>query len=133
MPAKMLTTWRTPAAILVCGCLIAIFTFGPRSSFGLFLTPMSSAHRWGRDVVALGFAIQNLLWGGVQPFAGAGADRFGTIRVLCVGILLYAAGLALMTVSTTPAVLDLTAGALIGFGLAGCSFNIVLGAFGKLL
>ena len=133
MPAKMLTTWRTPAAILVCGCLIAVFTFGPRSSFGLFLTPMSSAHGWGRDVFALAFAIQNLLWGVGQPFAGAVADRFGTIRVLCVGILLYAAGLALMTASTTPAVLDLTAGALIGFGLAGCSFNIVLGAFGKLM
>ena len=133
MHAKTLTTWRTPAVILVCGCLIAILTFGPRSSFGFFLTPMSSAHSWGRDVFALAFAIQNLLWGVGQPFAGAIADRFGTIRVLCAGAILYSAGLALMTVSTTPGVLDLTAGALIGFGLSGCSFNIVLGAFGKIM
>ena len=133
MHAKTLTTWRTPAVILVCGCLIAILTFGPRSSFGFFLTPMSSAHGWGRDVFALAFAIQNLLWGVGQPFAGAIADRFGTIRVLCAGAILYSAGLALMTVSTTPGVLDLTAGALIGFGLSGCSFNIVLGAFGKIM
>jgi MFS family permease len=133
MPAKMLTTWRTPAVVLVCGCLVAMLTFGPRSSFGFFLTPMSSAHGWGRDVFALAFAIQNLLWGIGQPFAGAVADKFGTVRVLCVGIVLYAAGLALMTVSTTPVTLDLTAGVLIGFGLAGCSFNIVLSAFGKIM
>ena len=137
MDAKTLiplrTTWRTPAVVLFCGCLVAILTFGPRSSFGFFLTPMSSAHGWGRDVFALAFAIQNLLWGVGQPFAGAIADRFGTMRVLAVGAILYAAGLALMTVSSTPLVLDLTAGALIGFGLSGCSFNIVLGAFGKLM
>ena len=133
MLAKMLTTWRTPAVILVCGCLVAMVTFGPRSAFGFFLTPMSSAHGWGRDVFALAFAIQNLLWGIGQPFAGAVADKFGTVRVLCTGILLYAAGLALMTVSTTPITLDITAGVLIGFGLSGCSFNIVLSAFGKIM
>jgi MFS family permease len=133
MHAKTLTSWRTPAVVLVCGCLIAMLTFGPRSAFGFFLTPMSSAQGWGRDVFALAFAIQNLLWGIGQPFAGAVADKFGTVRVLCTGIVLYAAGLALMTVSTTPATLDLTAGVLIGFGLSGCSFNIVLSAFGKIM
>lgn len=133
MLAKTLTSWRTPVIILVCGCLMAILTFGPRSAFGFFLTPMSSEHGWGRDVFALAFAIQNLLWGVGQPLAGAVADRFGTARVLCIGALLYAAGLALMTVSGTPIILDLTAGVLIGFGLSGCSFNIVLGAFAKLM
>jgi len=133
MLAKTLTSWRTPAAILVCGCLAAILTFGPRSSFGFFLTPISSEHGWGRDIFALAFAIQNLLWGVGQPLAGAVADRYGTARVICIGALLYAVGLALMTVSSTPVVFDLTAGVLIGFGLSGCSFNIVLGAFAKLL
>jgi MFS family permease len=125
--------WRTPAVIIVFGCLIAILTFGPRSSLGLFLTPLSRANGWGRDVLALALALQNLLWGLGQPFAGAIADRFGTIRVLCVGALMYAAGLALMAHSTSPAVLDVGAGVLIGFGLSGCSFNIVLAAFGKLV
>lgn len=133
MTTKTLTSWRTPAVILICGCAAAMLTFGPRSAFGFFLTPMSAAHGWGRDVFALAFAIQNLLWGIGQPFAGAIADRFGTVRVICTGIVLYAAGLALMTVSTTPVVLDLTAGVLIGFGLSGCSFNIVLAAFQKVL
>jgi MFS family permease len=110
-----------------------MLTFGPRSAFGFFLTPMSSAHGWGREIFALAFAIQNLLWGIGQPIAGAIADRFGSAKVICAGIVLYAAGLALMTLSTTPTLLDITAGVLIGFGLSGCSFNIVLTAFGKLL
>jgi MFS family permease len=125
--------WRTPAVVVACGCLIAMISFGPRSSLGFFLTPLSQTNNWGRDVFALAIAIQNLLWGIGQPFAGAIADRFGTNRVLCVGALLYALGLVIMTQSTTPEALDLSAGVLIGLGLSGCSFNIVLGAFGKLL
>jgi MFS family permease len=125
--------WRTPAVVVVCGCLIAMISFGPRSSLGFFLTPLSQTNHWGRDVFAFAVAIQNLLWGIGQPFAGAIADRFGTNRVLCVGAILYALGLVIMAQSTTPEALDLSAGVLIGLGLSGCSFNIVLGAFGKLL
>src|SRR5947207_14970526 len=76
---------------------------------------------------------QNLLWGIGQPIAGAIADRFGSLRVISVGALMYAAGLIVMRYSTTPFDLDLSAGVLIGFGLSGCSFNLVLSAFGKLL
>ena len=126
-------TWRTPAVVLVCGCLIAMLSFGPRSAVGQFLTPLSQAHGWGRDVFSLALAIQNLLWGVGQPFAGGIADRFGTIRVLWVGAVLYALGLALMAYAQTPGMLDLSAGVLLGFGLSGCSFNIVLSAFGKLM
>jgi MFS family permease len=125
--------WRTPAVVVACGCLIAMISFGPRSSLGFFLTPLSETNHWGRDVFALAVAIQNLLWGIGQPLAGGIADRFGTNRVLCVGAALYALGLAIMAHSTTPEMLHLSAGVLIGLGLSGCSFNIVLGAFGKLL
>jgi MFS family permease len=128
-----LTTWRTPAVILVCGCLIGVLGFGPRSGLGFFLTPMSSANQWGRDVFALALAIQMLLWGAAQPFAGALADRYGAPRVLSVGAILYALGLASMGYSTTPAMLHITAGAMIGFGLAGASFTVVIGAFGRLM
>ncbi len=125
--------WRTPAVIVLCGCLISLLSFGPRATLGFFLTPMSQANGWDRDVFGLALAIQNILWGVGQPLAGAVADRFGTIRVLCAGGFVYAIGLALMATATTPGMLDLSAGALIGFGLAGCSFSVVLGAFGKLL
>jgi MFS family permease len=127
------TGWRTPAVVLVCGCLIAAISFGPRSSLGFFLTPLSQENHWGRDVFAFALAVQNLLWGIGQPFAGGIADRYGSSRVLMVGALFYALGLALMAQSNTPGMLDLSAGALIGLGLSGCSFTIVLGAFGKLL
>jgi MFS family permease len=125
--------WRTPAVVVICGCLIAMISFGPRSSLGFFLTPLSQTNHWGRDVFAIAVAIQNLLWGIGQPFAGAVADRFGTNRVLGIGAILYALGLVIMAHSSTPEELTLSAGVLIGLGLSGCSFNIVLGAFGKLL
>jgi MFS family permease len=125
--------WRTPMVVVVCGCLIAIISNGPRSALGFFLTPLSQTQHWGRDVFSMALAIQNLLWGIGQPFAGGIADRFGSNRMLVVGAVLYALGLMLMAHSTTPSMLDLSAGVLIGLGLSGCSFNIVLGAFGKLL
>jgi MFS family permease len=125
--------WRTPAFVVGCGCLIALLSFGPRSALGQFLTPLSLSGNWGRDVFSLAVAIQNLLWGVGQPFAGAVADRFGAIRVLCMGAILYALGLVLMAHSTTPAMLQLSAGVLIGLGLSGCSFNLVIGALGKLV
>jgi MFS family permease len=126
-------TWRTPLVILLCGCVIATLGFGPRSSLGLFLTPMSNEHGWGRDIFALAMAIQVLMWGVGQPLAGAIADRFGTVLVLCGGAMLYCIGLAWMAYATTPAEFYLSAGFIAGFGIAGCSFSIVLAAFGKLM
>jgi MFS family permease len=125
--------WRTPAVILVCGCMIAVVGFGARSGLGFFLTPISTAHGWGRDVFALALALQMLLWGAGQPFAGGLADRFGAPPVLCVGAIVYALGLALMAYASTPLELHLTAGVMIGLGMSGASFTLVIGAFGKLM
>src|SRR5882724_8252988 len=132
-PFPATSTWRTPLVIVICGCLIGMLTFGPRSTFGFFMQPMSREFSWGRDVFGLALAIQNLLWGIGQPITGAIAERFGTLRVICAGALLYAAGLITMRYAATPLSLDLSAGVLIGLGLSGCSFNLVLSAFGKLL
>ena len=126
-------SWRTPLVIIICGCAIALLSFGPRSAVGFFVQPMSREFAWGRDVFGLAIAVQNLLWGLGQPIAGAIADRFGTLRVISVGALLYAAGLLMMRYAATPLSLDLGAGVLVGFGLSGCSFNLVLSAFAKLL
>ena len=126
-------TWRTPVVIIGFGCLITAIAFGPRATLGFFLTPLSTANHWGRDVFAFALAVQNLLWGVGQPFAGMIADRFGPIRVLCAGALMYALGLVLMAHATSASMLDLSAGVLIGFGLAGASLMVVLAAFGKIL
>src|SRR3954454_19769905 len=125
--------WRTPLVIILCGCAIAMLSFGPRSSLGFFVQPMGREFSWGRDVFGLALAIQNLLWGLGQPVAGAIADRLGVLRVMCVGAVLYAGGLFMMRYAATPLSLDIGAGVLIGFGLSGCSFNLVLSAFSKLL
>jgi MFS family permease len=125
--------WRTPEAIIVCGCLVALITFGPRASAGLFQIPMTTEYGWTREVFSLSLAIQNLLWGLGQPFSGAIADRYGTVRVFVVGLVMYALGLVVMAHASTPGMLHLGAGVLIGFGLSACSFNLVLAAFAKLL
>lgn len=124
---------RSPLLILLCGCLIAMATFGPRSTMGLFTTPITSERGFSLELFSFAMAIQNLLWGLGQPFAGAVADRFGSTRVLAVGLIVYAAGLAIMAYASDPWSFNLSAGVLIGFGLSGCSFNLVLAAFGKLM
>jgi MFS family permease len=130
---RLLLTWRTPAVILICGCLINMIGFGPRSTFGFFMTPMTEANGWGRDVFALALAIEMLLWGASQPFAGALADRFGAVWVLIGGTLLYVAGTVWMAYAQSPLELHLSAGVLIGLGLGGASFAMVIGAFAKLM
>src|SRR5215470_2352982 len=125
--------WRTPVVIIGFGCLISLLSFGPRSSLGFFLTPMSNANNWSRDVFAFALALQNLLWGVGQPLAGVIADRFGPVRVFCAGGLMFALGLGLMSHAASAPVLDISAGALIGFGLSGTSFMMIVATFGKLL
>jgi len=125
--------WRTPAFIIVCGCLIAMLAFGPRSSMGLFIGPLTETRGWGRDVFGLAMAIQNILWGAGGPFAGALADRYGPAPVLAGGGILYALGLALMSVAETQLTLHLAAGVLIGLGLAGASFGIVIAGFARMV
>jgi MFS family permease len=131
-PAKA-ADWRTPAVIVLGGCLIAMLAFGPRAALGFFLTPLSAANGWGRDVYALAIALQSLLYGAAQPFAGALADRFGARRVIVAGALLYALGIFLMAQASSPAVLFLSAGVLVGFGLSGCSFNLVITSIAKVV
>jgi MFS family permease len=92
---------------------------------------MTDAHGWSREIFALSIAIQNIVWGFGQPFAGAIADRYGSGRVLAGGGFLYAAGLALMAWAPDPVWLNISAGLLIGLGLAAASFTIVLSAFGR--
>ncbi len=118
-------------AVIVAGCLIALLGFGPRSVMGLFLAPITEARGWSREIFALAIAIQNIMWGLGQPLAGAMADRFGAGRVIAGGGLLYAAGIALTAWAPDPLWLDLTAGVMMGLGMAAASFAIVLTAFGR--
>ena len=127
------SSWRTPAVVLACACLILMLSLGTRQSFGLFLQPLSSSNGWGREIFAFAIAVQNLVWGLAQPFFGMIADKYGAGRVLAVGAILYALGLVLIPLSGTGVQLDLSAGLLIGLGISGTSFSVVLGVIGRSL
>src|SRR5690606_2925293 len=117
--------------LIVAGCLVAAVTNGIRTSFGLLTLPMSSHLGLTREAWGMALAIQNLAWGFAQPFAGGLADRYGTGKVIVGGLLIYAVGLALMVVSPDGTILNLTAGVLVGVGIATSSFSIVMTAFGR--
>src|SRR5712671_823795 len=113
------SSWRTPNTVLICGGLILTLAMGIRHGFGLFLQPMSADLHWGRETFALAMAVQNLIWGVTQPFAGMLADRYGTGRVVVAGALLYVLGLVAMAHATTPLMLVGAGGLLVGTGLSG--------------
>lgn len=117
--------------LLIAGCAIAAVTNGVRTSLGLFTLPMTSDLGISRETLGFAMALQNLAWGAAQPFVGGLADRHGTARVLVAGLLLYALGLLLMTLSTTGPMLMLSAGLVTGVGIATSSFSIVMAAFGR--
>jgi len=125
---------RYPVEVVIAaGCLLGMLTFGPRSAIGQFQLPVLGEFAFGGDVFSFAMALQYLFWGLGQPFAGAMADRFGVSRVLTFGAIVYAAGLSLMAWASTPLSFTLTAGVLLGLGISACSFNLVIGAFSKLL
>jgi MFS family permease len=119
--------------VIVAGGLILAVALGIRQSFGLFLPAMTEARGWGRETFSLAIAIQNLTWGVAQPFFGMVADRFGAGRVLVVGTLAYASGLALMPLAMSMPALTASAGVLIGLGLGGTGFGVVYGVIGRRL
>jgi predicted MFS family arabinose efflux permease len=125
-PARLSAT-----QVLACGAAIVTLSMGIRHGFGLWLQPITQEMGWTRENFAFALAIQNLSWGLFGIFAGMAADRFGAFRVLLVGAVLYALGLAGMALSPTPGVFALTAGALIGAAQAGTTYAVIYGVIGR--
>ena len=125
------STWRTPTIVLVSCGIIMTLAMGIRHGFGLYLQPISTDMHWGRETFALALAIQNLVWGITQPFAGMIADKYGTGRVVVGGALLYALGLVWMGHPSSELTFIVASGLMIGTGLSGVTFSIVAGALGR--
>ena len=119
------------AQVLACGAAIVTLSMGIRHGFGLWLQPITQAQGWTRETFAFALAIQNLAWGCFGIFAGMVADRFGAFRVLVIGALLYAAGLAGMALSPNAMAFTLTAGILIGAAQAGTTYAVIYGVLGR--
>jgi MFS family permease len=119
------------AQVLVCGAAIVTLSMGVRHGFGLWLQPITQAQHWSRETFAFALAIQNLAWGFFGIFAGMAADRFGAFRVLIIGALLYALGLAGMALAATPLLFALSSGVLIGAAQAGTTYAVIYGVIGR--
>ncbi len=124
---------RNVTIVILAAGLISALSMGIRSSFGLFLPPMTEDLGIGYEAFAFSIALQQIFWGLSQPLAGMIADKFGAARVLVAGAAAYTSGLIVMSGATTALDLDLGAGLLIGFGIATTGFPIVLGAVGRLV
>lgn len=120
--------FRSPMVVIVAACLISLLGFGIRSTFGLYLDPMTSANGWSRETFALALALQNLMWGIGVPIAGAIADRYGAVRVIALGAIVYAIGVYGMAFAETGNMLYVTAGLLTGVGVAFTAFSLAMAA-----
>ena len=117
--------------VLICGAAIVTLSMGIRHGFGLFLQPITMDRGWSRETFAFAIAVQNLAWGVAGPVAGAMADRFGALRVLIVGGVLYALGLVLMGLSTSGLAFTGSAGLVLGLAQSGTTYAVVYGVIGR--
>ncbi|EPF72913.1 MFS transporter [Acinetobacter indicus] len=117
--------------MLIGSAIILALSLGVRHAFGLYLVPMSHEFGWGHNVFSLAIAMQNLIWGAVQPITGAFADKYGSKIVVAVGGALYTLGLLLMAVSSTGLLLNLSVGLILGLALSATSFPVLLSAVGR--
>ena len=116
--------------VLIGGCIILTCSFGVRSSFGVFQIPIEMDFGWPRADFSMAIAIQNLAWGIGQPIFGALAERIGDRRAIIIGALLYAAGLVMSSYATTPFAMQ-SLEMLVGFGIAGTGFGVILAMVGR--
>ena len=116
--------------ILLCGCLIICVSFAIRSTFGVFQIPIAEEFGWPRMDFSFAIAIQNLAWGIGQPFFGALAERMGDRIAIILGAIIYAIGLVLSSVATTPEAHQLLEFA-VGLGIAGTGFGVILAVVGR--
>ncbi|MEO9517147.1 MAG: MFS transporter [Paracoccaceae bacterium] len=116
--------------ILFVGCVIILVNFAIRASFGVFQIPIAEEFGWLRSEFSMAIAIQNLAWGVGQPIFGAIADKIGDRKALILGAVMYALGLVLSAGATTPFEHQ-TYEWLVGFGIAGTGFGVLLAVVGR--
>ena len=116
--------------VLLVGCVIVLVGFAIRASFGVFQIPIQNEFGWPRSEFSLAIAIQNLAWGFGSPFFGAFAEKLGDRRAIVLGAVLYSLGLVLTTGANTAAAIQFYE-ILVGFGVAGTGFGVILAVVGR--
>lgn len=120
-----------PWLVVTVAVIVLAGNMGIRQSMGLLNPAIVLSLDVPMAEIAFGYAVQNLLWGAVSPIAGLFAERYGTVRILLGGILLYAAGLVVAAISESSAMFFFGNALLIGVGVGATAFPIVLGVVGK--
>lgn len=123
---------RTPliTPVLIAGCVVIVISFAIRASFGVFQIPIATEFNWPRAEFSLAIAIQNLFWGIGQPIFGALAERIGDRKAIILGAVIYAAGLVLSSMAVSPLAHQFYE-TLVGFGIAGTGFGVILAVVGR--
>ena len=80
--------------LVLCASAILMITMGVRQSLGLFVSPLNSATGLGIVTISLALAVGQFVWGAAQPIFGALLDRAGTVRIIIIGAVMMAVGLA---------------------------------------
>jgi MFS family permease len=124
--------WQQRWLIVLAAGAVMGAALGIRHVQGLFLQPVTLDQGWSREVFGFTLALQNLVWGLAQPFTGMIADRFGSMKVILPGMLLYALGLFATAHSSSAAEFMLGNGFLIGIALSGTAFGAVYGALSRI-
>ena len=123
---------RPAWVIILAAAAIAAIGMGIRQVMGLYLKPVSETLGLGREVFALAIAIANIVWGLAAPLTGAIADSFGSGRVAVFGAMTTTAGLLMLYAAETELHL-IASGILLGFGVAGCGVNAMVGAVARVV
>jgi MFS family permease len=116
--------------VLIVGCVIILVSFAIRSSFGVFQIPIAEEFNWLRSEFSMAIALQNLAWGIGQPIFSAIAEKIGDRRAIILGGFTYAIGLLLSSKAVTPEAHQLYE-ILVGFGVAGTGFGVILAVVGR--
>ncbi len=104
--------------ILSSAALMLSIAMGLRQSLGLFQTPVVQDLGLQAADYAMAIAVQNIVWGFTQPFAGALVDRYGPRRIAVLGAVIYAIGLAITATAKGAGPITLGTGVLIGIALS---------------
>lgn len=125
--------WQEPLGFVLAGGIVMGLSLGVRHAFGIFMVPVTMDHGWYRETFSFAIALQNLVWGIMQPIVGMVADRYGSRRVVMAGIICYGCGLVGMAYGSTPLAFTLSAGVVVGVALACTSFGVIYGALSRMV
>lgn len=105
-------------SILTGAAVMLSLAMGMRQSLGLFMLPVTRDIGISAADFAFALAIQNILWGLTQPFAGALVDRYGTRWMALAGGVFYGLGILVTALATSALAVMLGAGLLVGIALS---------------